>query len=487
MWKSLLFMDILKRIVINERWNFGLGKNHESEKLQRGLDNRHIQLIALGGAIGVGLFYGSSATIQMAGPAILISYLIGGLVIFTIMRALGEMAVDEPVSGSFSSYANRYLGPFAGYLTGWTYWFMWVVVGMAEITVVGVYVNYWFPDIPQWLSALCTLVVITMINLFNVKAFGEFEFWFAMIKVVAIIGMILVGLSMIILGVGNGGQPIGFENLWAHGGFMPNGWNGILMSLVLVMFSFGGVELVGITAGEAKNPKKSIPSAINNVVWRILIFYIAALGIMMILYPWNEIGTNGSPFVLIFDKIGIPGAAHIINFVVLTAALSAFNSGLFSTGRMLYNLALQNNGPKYFGKLNKYSTPRRGILFSSSFLLVAVILNYIVPEKVFIYISAVATVAVITSWTIILITQLKFRQSKTKAEVGNLAFKMPFHPISTYLALAFLALVIVLMAFIEGMRVALVVAPVWFLVLYIGYRLKHRDTGMGSNEDEKVG
>ncbi len=451
-----------------------MGKHHESEKLQRGLDNRHIQLIALGGAIGVGLFYGSSATIQMAGPSILLSYIIGGIVIFTIMRALGEMAVDEPISGSFSSYAHRYLGPFAGYLTGWTYWFMWVVVGMAEITVIGVYVNYWFPDIPQWVTALATLIVVTLINLMNVKAFGEFEFWLALIKVVAIIGMILVGLGIILFGFGNGGQPMGLDNLWAHGGFMPNGIEGILLSLVLVMFSFGGVELVGITAGEAKNPRKSIPSAINNVVWRILIFYIGALGIMMILYPWNEVGSNGSPFVLIFDKIGIPGAAHIINFVVLTAALSAFNSGMFSTGRMLYNLSLQNNGPKYFGQLNKHQTPRRGILFSASFLLVAVFLNYIIPEKVFMFISSVATVAVITSWTIILLTQIKFRQSKSKEEVAKLAFKMPFHPLSNYVALVFLAFVIVLMAFMDGMREALYVAPVWFLILYVGYRMKTR-------------
>lgn len=464
-----------------------MGKNHQSENLHRGLDNRHIQLIALGGAIGVGLFYGSSATIQMAGPSILFSYLIGGLVIFTIMRALGEMAVDEPVSGSFSSYANRYLGTFAGYFTGWTYWFMWVVVGMAEITVVGVYVNYWVPDIPQWLTALGVLLLITMINLANVKAFGEFEFWFAMVKVVAIIGMIILGLGIIFFGIGNGGQPIGFENLWTHGGFMPNGVTGILMSLVLVMFSFGGVELIGITAGEAKNPQKSIPSAINNVVWRILIFYIGALGIMMILYPWNEIGTNGSPFVLIFDNVGIPGAAHIINFVVITAALSAFNSGLFSSGRMLYNLSLQNNGPKYFGKLNKNGNPRRGILFSSLFLLVAVVLNYFVPEKVFIYISSVATVAVITSWTIILITQLKFRQSKTKKDIEKLAFKMPLYPVSTYLALAFLALVIVLMAFIEGMRIALVVAPIWFFILYIGYKMKKKDSTKSTFEKENVG
>ena len=258
------------------------------------------------------------------------------------------------------------------------------------------------------------------------------------------------------------------------------------MSLVLVMFSFGGVELVGITAGEAKNPQKSIPLAINNVIWRILIFYIGALGVMMALYPWNEVGTNGSPFVLIFDKVGIPGAAHIINFVVITAALSAFNSGLFASGRMLHNLSLQNNGPKYFGKLSKNGSPRRGILFTSLFLLVAVVLNYIVPEKVFLYISAVATVAVITSWTIILIAQLKFRQSKTKKEIEKLAFKMPLYPISTYLALTFLALVIVLIGFIEDMRIALVVAPIWFLILYIGYKIKKRDFTEGSIEKEIV-
>ncbi|MCM3118756.1 amino acid permease [Neobacillus sp. MER 74] len=448
-----------------------MGNNHQSENLQRGLDNRHIQLIALGGAIGVGLFYGSSAAIQMAGPAIMVSYLIGGLVIFIIMRALGEMAVDLPVSGSFSSYANRYIGPFAGYLSGWTYWFMWLVAGMAEITVVGVYVNYWFPDIPQWLTALAVLIVITMVNLANVKAFGEFEFWFALIKVVAIIGMILVGVGIIFFGIGNGGQPVGLAHLWTHGGFMPNGVKGILLSLVFVTFSFGGVELVGITAGEAKNPQKSIPSAINSVVWRILIFYVGALGIMMTLYPWNEVGMKGSPFVLIFDKVGIPGAAHIINFVVLTAALSAFNSGLFSSGRMLHNLSLQNNGPKYFGKLNKNGSPVRGILFTSSLLLLAVLLNYIVPEKVFMYISAVATVAVITSWAVIMITQLKFRQSKTKKEIEKLAFKLPLYPISSYLALTFLALVIVLMAFIEEMRIALVVAPIWFTILYFGYKM----------------
>lgn len=449
-------------------------EKHQETQLKRGLSNRHMQLIALGGSIGVGLFYGSSATIQMAGPAILVAYLIGGLIIFTIMRALGEMAVAEPVSGSFSTYANKYLGNFAGFLSGWTYWFMWIVVGMAELTVVGVYINYWFPDIPQWVTAFVVLVLMTLINLANVKAYGEFEFWFAMIKVVAIIGMIILGLAIILFGIGNNGVPIGFDNLWAHGGFVPNGLIGVLMSLVLVMFSFGGVELVGISAGEAKNPSKTIPSAINNIVWRILIFYIGALGVMMVLYPWNEVGSQGSPFVQIFDHVGIPAAAHIINFVVITAAVSAFNSGLYGTGRMLYNLSLQKNGPTYFKTLSKNGSPRRGILFSSMILLIAVVLNYIIPEKVFIYISAVATVAVITSWMIILLAQLNFRKSKTKEEVAELKFKIPLYPISTYIAIAFLMMVVVLMAFMPDMRVALYVAPVWFFILFVGYKVKSK-------------
>ncbi|OCA83352.1 phenylalanine transporter [Bacillus sp. FJAT-27225] len=442
------------------------GKN--TDQLKRGLSNRHIQLIALGGAIGVGLFYGSSSTIQLGGPAILLSYALGGLVIFLIMRALGEMAITNPVSGSFSEYANKYLGNFAGYVTGWTYWFNWVVVGMAEITVVGAYIQYWFPQIPSWVTALAALAVMTAINLINVKAFGEFEFWFAMIKVLAIIGLIVAGLGIIFFGFGNGGNPVGFENLWANGGFMPNGITGVILSLVMVMFSFGGIELIGLTAGEADNPKKTIPSAINTVIWRILIFYVGALGVIMTLYPWNKIGTEGSPFVLIFDKIGMPAAADIINFVVLTAALSAFNSGMYGTGRMLFSLADQGNGPRFFGKLNKQGIPARGILFTAAILLIAVYLNYVVPEKVFSYIMSIATISAVTSWTIILLTHIKFR----KVTGGSSFFRMPLHPFTSYFALAVLAVVVISMAFIEDTFVALLIAPVWFALLTVGYFIK---------------
>ncbi|MDS1030509.1 amino acid permease [Bacillota bacterium LX-D] len=443
-----------------------------NQELQRGLKERHIQMIALGGAIGTGLFYGSATTIQLVGPAITISYIIGGIIIFLIMRALGEMSVDYPVAGSFSFYAYQNVGNFAGFFSGWNYWFNYIVVCMAEITAIGAYINFWYPGVPGWISALVALVLLTAVNLANVKAYGEFEFWFAIIKVVTIIAMIIAGLLLIFLGIGNNGQPLGFANLWAHGGFLPNGILGLLFSLVVVMFSFGGVELIGITAGEAENPQKSIPSAINKVVYRILLFYVGALTVMMIIYPWNQIGTQGSPFVEIFSKIGIPAAASIINAVVITAALSAFNSGLYSNGRMLYNLAQQGNAPEALGRVSKNGAPSIGILFSAGLILISVILNYLFPGKVFLYLISVATIAGILNWTMILLTQIKFRQNRSPEEIEKLHFKMPLFPISNYISLAFLAMVVVIMAFMPDMVYALYVAPIWFLILYIGYRIQ---------------
>ena len=265
----------------------------KDEKMQRGLKNRHLQMIALGGAIGTGLFYGSVSTISLAGPAVMLSYLLGGLVVFLIMRMLGEMAVDEPVSGSFSYYAGKYWGRFPGFLAGWNYWFNYVIVSMAELTVVGIYMNYWFPDLPQWISALVCLVIITVINLVTVSAYGETEFWLAFIKIAAIIMMIVLGLWILL----SNPEPFpdNFSNLWANGGFFPNGAWGMLLSIVPVMFSFGGIELIGITAGEAENPNKSIPRAINQVIWRILIFYVGTMAVLMALWPWNQVGTEASP------------------------------------------------------------------------------------------------------------------------------------------------------------------------------------------------
>jgi AAT family amino acid transporter len=444
----------------------------QKQELHRGLEQRHITLMSLGAAIGVGLFLGSATAIKLAGPAILLAYALGGGVLFFIMRALGEMAVQNPVAGSFSRYAKNYLGPLAGYITGWNYWFLWVVTCMAEITAVGVYMKLWYPDVPGWIWALAALIMMTAVNLITVKAYGEFEFWFALIKIVAIIAMIIIGLGVIIFGFGNGGVATGIRNLWSHGGFAPNGIKGVLMSLQMVMFAYLGIEMIGVTAGEVKNPEKVLVKAINTVFWRILLFYIGALFVIMSIYPWNEIGTSGSPFVLTFEKIGIGQAAGIINFVVLTAALSSCNSGIFSTGRMLFNLAQQDQAPKSFKKINKGGVPSIAIIASAGALLIGVALNYLVPEKVFVWVTSISTFGAIWTWAVILLSQIKYRKQLSIKERAKLKYKMPLWPYGSYVSLAFLALVIGLMAYFPDTRIALIIGPFWIVLLVVVYYSK---------------
>ncbi|WP_026692265.1 amino acid permease [Peribacillus kribbensis] len=442
----------------------------DNNNLQRGLEERHIGLMSLGAAIGVGLFLGSATAIKLAGPGILTAYAAGGIIIFFIMRALGEMAIKNPVAGSFSRYANNYIGGLAGYITGWNYWFLWIVTCMAEITAVGKYMDLWIPGVPHWIWALSALVIMTAVNFLAVKAYGELEFWFALIKIITIVLMIIVGACMIIFGLANGGEAIGFSNLYKHGGFFPHGLSGVLMSFQMVMFAYLGIEMIGVTAGEVKNPKKSLSRAIDTVFWRILIFYVISLTVIMSIYPWNEIGANGgSPFVLTFEKIGIPGAAGIINFVVLTAALSSCNSGIFSTGRMLFNLAQQGEAPKGCGRTNKNGVPGKAVLISALALLAGVFLNYIVPDKVFAWVTSIATFGAIWTWGTILISQMKFRNTLSPAEEKGLEYKMPWYPFSSYLSLAFLAFVVILMAFQADTRIALIVGPLWIIILIAFY------------------
>ncbi|MFE1246044.1 amino acid permease [Fictibacillus sp. NPDC058756] len=442
------------------------------QELHRGLEERHITLMSLGAAIGVGLFLGSASAIEMAGPAILFAYALGGAVMFMIMRALGEMAIHQPVAGSFSRYARNYIGPLSGYLTGWNYWFLWIVTCMAEITAVGIYMKMWYPDIPTWIWALAALVIMASINLLAIKAYGEFEFWFALIKIVAIVLMIVTGLGMIIFGFGNGGVATGISNLWENGGFAPNGVKGILMSMQMVMFAFLGIEMIGVTAGEVKNPEKSISKAVNTVFWRILLFYVGALFVIMSIYPWDQIGTQGSPFVLTFEKIGIGQAAGIINFVVLTAALSSCNSGIFSTGRMLFNLAEQKQAPAKLHSVGKTGVPSTAILVSAAALLVGVVLNYLVPEKVFVWVTSISTFGAIWTWSVILISQLKFRKGLSDEEKAELKFKMPLYPFGSYIALAILIFVVGIMAYFPDTRIALIVGPFWLILLTAIYYAK---------------
>lgn len=442
----------------------------EKKELQRGLKNRHLQMMALGSAIGTGLFYGSASTISLTGPSVMVAYLIGGIVIYFIMRMLGEMAVDEPVSGSFSYYATKYLGPFPGFLSGWNYWYCYIMVSMAELTAVGIYINYWLPDVPQWLSALICLLAITAINLVNVKAYGEMEFWMALIKVVAILSMIILGAYLIFSNPA--GFPDNMSNLWAHGGYLPNGVWGLMMACVVVMFSFGGIELLGITAGEAEAPDKSIPQAINQVIWRILIFYVGTMFILMCLWPWNQVGMEASPFVQIFDNVGIPAAAHILNLVVLSAAISVYNSAIYSNSRMLYGLSDKGDAPAILHRLSHRGVPVTGTLISSGITFIIVIMNYLFPSQVFMYLFAVVIISAVINWVSITVTHMKFRQHCIKTGHPVPHFHSWLYPWMNYFCLAFLAGVIFMMTQIPDMQMAVWALPVWLLVLYAGYRFK---------------
>lgn len=434
-------------------------------ELARGLKNRHIQLIALGGAIGTGLFLGIADTIKMAGPSVLLGYAIGGFIAFLIMRQLGEMVAEEPVSGSFSYFAYKYWGNFAGFLSGWNYWVLYVLVGMAELTAVGHYMQYWFPTLPTWVSALIFFVAINAINLTHVKLYGEMEFWFALIKVVAIIGMIIFGCWLLFSG--HGGPEAKVSNLWDNGGFMPFGWKGLVMSLAIIMFSFGGLELVGITAAEAHEPRKVIPQAVNQVIYRILIFYIGALAVLLCLFPWSKLSEGGSPFVMIFSQLGENMTANILNLVILTAALSVYNSGVYCNSRMLHGLALQGNAPHMFSQVDKRGVPVAAILLSALVTLLCVVINYFLPEEAFGLLMSLTVGALIINWAMISLAHLKFRAAKNRAGITPF-FKAFGSPFVNYLCLAFMVLILVLLG-LSGQTVALALIPVWLVINFLGY------------------
>ena len=440
------------------------------EDLNRGLEERHIQLMALGGAIGVGLFLGSASAIEKAGPGVVAAYIIAGIAIFFVMRAMGEITIEYPVSGSFSAHAYQFLNPLAGYVSGWNYWYVWVVTCMAEITAVGVYVHLWLPDLPQWISCLCALALMTCANLISVKAYGEFEFWFALIKIVTIIFLIITGAGMIFFGLGNDGVAVGISNLTQHGGFFPHGFGGVFDTMLMVLFAYVGIEVIGVTAGEAANPEKTLSAAIDKVLYRILLFYVLALLVIMSIYPWDQLGHQGSPFVMVFEKLGISGAAHVINFVVITAALSSCNSGIYSTGRMLYNLSLQGKAPKTFSTVSKQKVPYKALCMSVLCMLIGVVLNYFLPASIFEIITSVSAFACMVTWMMILFCQMSFRK-KVKAEgtISKIRYKMPFSPYSNYLTLAFFAVVLVSAMFNANTRIGIIATVIWLIALVIMY------------------
>lgn len=451
-----------------------------SGELKRGLKNRHIQLIALGGAIGTGLFLGSAGVMKSAGPSMILGYAICGFIAFMIMRQLGEMIVEEPVAGSFSHFAHTYWGGFAGFLSGWNCWVLYILVGMSELSAVGKYVHYWWPEIPTWVTAAAFFVLINAINLMNVKFFGEAEFWFAIIKVVAIVSMI--GLGAYLLTSGNGGPDASVSNLWSHGGFFPHGVSGLVMALAFIMFSFGGLEMLGFTAAEADKPKTVIPKAINQVIYRILIFYVGALVVLLSLTPWDNLvasidasgGSYGSsPFVQVFSLLGSDVAANLLNFVVLTAALSVYNSGTYCNARMLLGMAEQGDAPASLAKVDKRGVPVRSILVSAGVTLIAVLLNYLMPQNALELLMSLVVATLVINWAMISYSHLKFRQHLDRVGQKPL-FKALWYPYGNYLVLAFVVLILGIMLMIPGIQVSVYAIPVWLAAMLLAYLAKGR-------------
>lgn len=450
------------------------------EHLRRNLTNRHIQLIAIGGAIGTGLFMGSGKTISLAGPSIIFVYMIIGFMLFFVMRAMGELLLSNLEYKSFSDFAADLLGPWAGYFTGWTYWFCWVVTGIADVVAITAYAQFWFPGLSDWVASLAVVLLLLGLNLATVKMFGEMEFWFAMIKIVAIVALILIGLGMVLMHFESPtGSVASFSNLWNDGGWFPKGLSGFFAGFQIAVFAFVGIELVGTTAAETKDPEKSLPRAINSIPIRIIMFYVFALIMIMSVTPWSSVVPDKSPFVELFVLAGLPAAASIINFVVLTSAASSANSGVFSTSRMLYGLAQDGVAPKRFALLSKRAVPSSGLTFSCVCLLGGVVLIYLIPNvvTVFTMVTTVSAILFMFVWSIILCSYMVYRKQRPHLHEKSI-YKMPFDKLMCWVCLAFFAFVIVLLTLEADTRQALMVTPIWFVILGLGWMFirKRRST-----------
>lgn len=447
--------------------------------LNRTLTSGQMEMIALGGTIGVGLFMGSTSTIKWTGPSVLLAYAFVGVLLYAVMRALGEMIYITPGTGSFADYATEYIHPLAGYLTKWSNIFQYIVVGISEVIAVTEYLNYWWPNLPDWISGIVVIITLTLANLASAKAYGTLEFWFAMIKVVTIVLMIILGLLVIFLGLGNHWHPIGLSNLWSHGGFFTGGFKGFMFSLSIIVGSYQGIELLGITAGEANNPKHAIVASVKSIVWRILIFYIGAIFVIVSIYPWNQLNAVGSPFVETFAKVGITGAAGIINFVVLTAAMSGANSGIYSSSRMLFKMSMDKEVPGIFGKLSKHVVPNIAIVTISLGILIGFILNVILTtvskstESLFVIVYSSSVLPGLVPWFVILVSELRFRK-QNKDLLKDHPFKMPFFPYVNYLAIIALVIIVLFMFINPDTQISVTVGLVYLIVLSIIFIVKNK-------------
>lgn len=442
----------------------------------RGLTHRHIHFIALGSAIGTGLFYGSAGAIQAAGPSVLLVYLLGGAVVYFMLRALGEMSVRHPVRGSFAVYCREHLGGLGGYITGWMFAFEMMIVCLADLTAIGIYMKFWFPDTPAWVWITVTLLIIGAANLASVRWFGELEFAFTLIKVAAVVAMIAGGAAILAFGLGENPAITGVDNLWNDGGFMPNGPQGMIAAFILVLFAFGGTEIIGVAGTEADDPDRSIPKAVNTVPARILLFYVLAILIILMLNPWRTITGEESPFVQIFDTLGVTWAAGLLNLVVVTAALSAINADLFGTGRVLTGLAKEGLAPRAMAKTVR-DIPVMTTVSLLIVLVIAVVLNAMFPN-VFETIAALATFATVFVWLMILLAQVASRRQMTPTQVESLSFPVPFWPYGQYFSIAFILFTFGIMVWLPQYHLALGVGVAFLGIMSLLYYATGRPQAM---------
>lgn len=458
----------------------------EVDALHRRLTQRQLTMLAIGGAIGVGLFLGSSVTIRLAGPGVIVTYLIGALIAMIVAYSLAEMAVVQPVAGSFGVYAQTYLSLWAGFSVRATYALVQIIAIGAEVTAVAIYFAFWFPAVPQWVWVAAVSICLVAVNTLQVGRFGEFEYWFALIKVVAIIVFIVLGVVLIF---GLGPAPaIGLSNLTAHGGFLPFGWKGVWLALTLAITSYMGVEVIAVTAGEAQNPAESIPRAMRTIVFRLVIFYVLAITIMLAMTPWDQTGSDltGSPFVRALSTLGIPFAAGIMNLVVITAALSSSNTNLYLTTRMLFSLARGQYAPRWLGHLSGNGVPRRALVISTAGMVAAILLAIYAPSRAFLMLYGVAVAGMFFVWIVILLTHIAFRRTLGPERVAQLPMRLRFFPYSNALGIAALLGIAASTFYVDGLQYTVPAFAPFLLFISLAYWIiRSKSSGASGSPTER--
>lgn len=440
-------------------------KRLRSQGLNRALSNRQVQLLSMGGVIGVGLFYGSGVALQLAGPSILLDYAIGGVIVMIMMRALGEMTVEEPLAGSFSRHAERAMGPMAGFITGGMWWFFWVSTVMSELSAIGLLVQYWFPNFPPWIPGLIALALFTIANLTTVKVFGEVEFWFAVLKIFAIFAFMVVGLLLAVLALTNIHHHVaGFNNLWVNHGFFPKGIGGMMQAFSLVILGYSGVETLAVTAGESQDPLETMPKAVSNVSLRILVLYVGSVFVMLVAFPWTAlVGHSTSPYVLLFQRVGLPAAATIINAIIITSGLSSSNTGLYGGSRMLFSMSDKKFLPSSLKSLSSRKIPKWAVALTGLFMSFGTLITYLAPGSVYVWISSAASFAALWTWGTILVTEMKLRRKTAK----RLSYPMPVWPILPAVGLVLIAATLAAIAISPRTHVSVWSGAAWLAILLI--------------------